>query len=266
MLDLVAGNRTFGVIPSMMSAAVPSAGIVGALAFIEDNPHGAFPFAAGSLDGKIVLVRRGKVTFDTKTANVCTSGGAVALIVVDTNHDDSHINVNVRNWAGDHHDPDLVLAGMDTFAGEEIIRMTKLNPCTANLMPRDTLLGLSISDPDWVRCVPGGGSKDQEILQNLLLTQNSETNCLARTWYLVTTHSLCTDHLSLPPTHPPSLPFSLARALSLSLALSLALSLSPSLSLSLALLQFLTTFSFLSFSFSLSLFLLLCTGICSLLP
>ena len=186
MLDLVAGNGSvFAVIPSMMSTVVPSAGVAGALTFLEDNPHGAYPFAAGSLAGKIVLVRRGKVTFDTKTANVCTSGGAVALIVVDTNHDDSHVNVNVRNWAGDHHDPKIVLAGMDTALGEELIQMSKLNTCTATLIPRDTLLGLSISDPDWVRCVPRGGNEDKEMLHNLLLTQDSQTNCLGRTWYVI---------------------------------------------------------------------------------
>lgn len=45
-------------------------GVFGTLVFSEDNSHGAYPFPAGSLKGKIVMVRRGKVTFDTKTQNV----------------------------------------------------------------------------------------------------------------------------------------------------------------------------------------------------
>jgi hypothetical protein len=170
------------IILSMMSKTIPQEGVMGVLVFPEDNPHGAFPFAAGSLEGKIVLVRRGKVTFDTKTSNVVTSGGATALLVVDTNTDDSHLNVNIRNWAGDNHDPNLILAGIDNVPGNELIEIAIKEAMTCCIRPRSTLLGLSVSDPEWVRCVPAGGKEDKEMLESLLLTQHANTNCLGRTW------------------------------------------------------------------------------------
>jgi hypothetical protein len=112
------------LLPSMMSAPIDRDGLIGDLVHIEDNAHGANPYSAGSLLGKIVLVRRGKVTFDTKVRNVETAGGASALIVVDSG-DGTSINVNIRNSAGGLHEPKLVLVGVERSAGEELIKLTR---------------------------------------------------------------------------------------------------------------------------------------------
>ena len=178
------GNRKlYPIISSMMSKVIPQGGVIGTLVFPEDNPHGAFPFTAGSLRGKIVLLRRGSVTFDTKVRNVDTSGGATGVLIVDTNAGDAHLNVNIRNWAGDTNYPKLILAGVHSVPGNELIEMANSAGTTCFIRPRSTLLGLSISDPEWVRCVPSGGNEDQKILERMLMTQHTNTNCLGRTWY-----------------------------------------------------------------------------------
>ena len=110
------------------------------------------------------------------------NAGNMDLFVVDTNADDTHLNVNIRNWAGDTNDPKLVLAGMDKVAGKELIEMSKISATSCRIRPRSTLLGLSISDPEWVRCVPSGGKEDKEMLENMLMTQHTNANCLGRTW------------------------------------------------------------------------------------
>ena len=117
-MELVISSDLVPLIPSCMSAAVPQAGAAGTLTFDPQNAFGDSPFEATT--GKVVLLRRGKVTFDTKVRNVESAGHAVAVIIIDS-ADEHAINVNIRNSAGDLHAPSLLLAGVDRAHGERLI-------------------------------------------------------------------------------------------------------------------------------------------------
>jgi hypothetical protein len=122
------------LIPSFMTAPLPHDGGAaaaksaatprGELVHPVENAFGANPFAPGSLSGRVLLLRRGKVTFDTKVRNVeAAGGGCVALLVVDSG-DGASINVNIRNTAGTSaHVGPLVLCGVTKAAGEELIKL-----------------------------------------------------------------------------------------------------------------------------------------------
>ena len=121
-MELILSNEAVPLIPSCMSAAVPPAGASGTLSFDPLNAFGDSPFV--STTGKVVLLRRGKVTFDTKVRNVESAGHAVAVIIIDS-ADEHAINVNIRNSAGDVHAPTLLLAGVDRVHGERLIEVAQ---------------------------------------------------------------------------------------------------------------------------------------------
>jgi len=63
-----------------------------------------------------------------------------------------------------------------------------------SLRPCNTLLGLSISDPEWVRCVHAGGEEDKITLETMLLKEHDTCDCLGRTWQMVAA-AMGNDHL-----------------------------------------------------------------------
>ena len=112
---------SFPLIASFMTAPLPQDGIRGEVFHPASNPFGAEPFEPRALLGKVVLLRRGKVTFDTKVRAVEAAGGCAALVIVDSG-DGASINVNIRNSAGAEagHEGPVVLGGISKLAGEDL--------------------------------------------------------------------------------------------------------------------------------------------------
>ena len=80
-MHAASGECVVPLIPSFMTAPLRGHGVATAEALVHprDNPFGANVFTPGSLHpNAIILLRRGKVTLDTKVRNVEAAGGCVA--------------------------------------------------------------------------------------------------------------------------------------------------------------------------------------------
>ena len=145
------------LIPSFMTACISHTDEVqGKLHHPVENPYGAEPFIAGSMVGKVVLLRRGKCTFDSKVRAVDAAGGAVALIVVDSG-DGASINVNIRNTAGGEHAPSLVLVGVTKAAGEKLIEQVGRTVC---MRPSCSLMGGALNGRGAAMAGESGSQRD----------------------------------------------------------------------------------------------------------
>ena len=125
-MHAASGECVVPLIPSFMTAPLRGHGVATAEALVHprDNPFGANVFTPGSLHpNAIILLRRGKVTFDTKVRNVEAAGGCVALVIVDSG-DGASINIHIRNSAGCMDAfCSTILCGVTKLAGEQLIEL-----------------------------------------------------------------------------------------------------------------------------------------------